>query len=139
MSTDVDLIAKSVLKTNPRVLFKHEGCETHHINRIGNHHMIARAGKNKTEIFVRDTGQIAARLPIEGLTCSLEVNGKVYCGTSYKELVCLSLSTFEILASIELKATANSIANGLREGTIIIGQNNGWLTTVLIDKEKAAG
>jgi hypothetical protein len=51
---------------------------------------LARAGKNKAEIRHKESGAKAATLSIQGLNCSIEVQGKIYCGTQFKKLLCIS-------------------------------------------------
>jgi hypothetical protein len=58
---------------------------------------LARAGKNKAEIRHKESGAKAATLSIQGLNCSIEVQGKIYCGTQFKKLLCISSSNFELI------------------------------------------
>jgi len=55
-TSDVSHIASSVLKSSPNVLFRHDGCDTLHINSVGSRFLIARASKTKAEIRLQETG-----------------------------------------------------------------------------------
>ena len=46
ISSDVGKISSSVLKSAPKVLFKHKGKVTHHITAVGDRNLICRAGSN---------------------------------------------------------------------------------------------
>lgn len=54
--SDVAAIASSVLKSSPRVLFRHDGPETFHLNSVGSRFLIARAGVGKAEIRSQESG-----------------------------------------------------------------------------------
>jgi hypothetical protein len=135
-SSEIEDIVKSVLKSAPRILFRHEGCVTHHIGSIGTSHIIARVNRSKAEIRHKESGAKHATLNIQGLNCSLDVGGRLYCGTQFKKLLCISSTTFELLGQINMQGSVNSISLGLQPDTIIAGQTNGYISVVKIGSER---
>ena len=52
----MELLCASVLKSAPRLLFRHEGKVTHHIGSVAGKYIIARAGQTKAEIRHKESG-----------------------------------------------------------------------------------
>ena len=93
-------VAASVLKSAPKVLFKHKGKVTHHITAVGDRNLICRSGQNTSEVRNLDTGVKWKTLEIPGLNCTVEVNGIIYCGSQFKSVYALSATTFEVIGSV---------------------------------------
>jgi len=49
--------------------------------------------------------------------------------------MCISSTNFELIATLSLQSSANSITQGIQPDTLIVGQNNGFLTVIKIDGE----
>ena len=98
--TDVAKVAASVLKSAPKVLFKHKGKVTHHITAVGDRNLICRSSQNTAEVRNLDTGNKWKTLEIPGLNCTVEVNGIIYCGSQFKAVYALSATTFEVIGSV---------------------------------------
>ena len=61
---------------------------------------------------------------------------RLYCGTQFKKLICVSSKSFKIIGSINTKGSVNSISLGFSPHTLIIGQTSGYLSVVKINADR---
>jgi hypothetical protein len=125
-------VSSSVLKSAPKVLFKHKGKVTHHITAVGDRNLICRAGSSQTEVRNLDTGMRWKTLDIPGLNCTLEVNGMIYCGSQYKKVFCVSGKTFDVVGMIETEGSVNSLSLGAASNMLLCGETAGLVAILEI-------
>lgn len=87
----------------------------------------------QAEIRHLDSGREAAKLAIQGLNCSFDHQERLYCGTQFKKLICISSKNFKIIGKLDTKGSVNSISLGFHPHTLIIGQTNGNIMFVKIN------
>ena len=113
---------------------------TRHIGPVGVRYIICRASQTTAEIRQLDSGREVAKIAIQGLNCSYDHQERLYCGTQFKKVVCVSSRSFKILGSISTKGSVNSLSLGFHPHTLIVGQTNGHISFLKIngDRLKAA-
>ena len=140
-ASNLDILAQSCLKTQPKVLFRHTGKVTHHIGPVGSKYLIARANMQSAEIRHIDSGREIAKIAIQGLNCSFDHQERLYCGTQFKKLIAVSSRSFKVIGQVSTQGSVNSISLGFHPNTLILGQTNGYVCFVKInaDREDATG
>ena len=62
--SNLEVLAQSCLKTQPKVLFRHNGKVTHHLGPVGQKYIIARSSMQQAEIRHLDSGREVTKLAI---------------------------------------------------------------------------